>query len=270
VKFLVDANLPPRLCVWLRSQRHEAEHVFDRNLLTATDTQIWERGRSESLVIFSRDTDFYDRALLYGAPPQVVHIAVGNCTNTRLFSVLASEWDDIEQALVSGCRLISITLEKNGSVCLEGSERFDPSQLKSPKLLTLENPWIQPFVLRRIDRCPDVIRLCAFAVSGFGFQVVLSPATANQKTSKTLLSSHIALGTNRKNRSDVIKWRCCECGCAGFQSGCIVVVTRETRNNSEGFELYALPLLARDMCHRNVGIFPCGLYAGLSVASSEP
>jgi predicted nuclease of predicted toxin-antitoxin system len=74
VKFLVDANLPPRLCVWLRSQRHEAEHLFDRNLLTATDTQIWERGRLESLVIFSKDTDFYDRALRYGAPPQVVHV----------------------------------------------------------------------------------------------------------------------------------------------------------------------------------------------------
>jgi predicted nuclease of predicted toxin-antitoxin system len=112
VKFLVDANLPPRLCVWLRSQRHEAEHVFDCNLLTATDTQIWERGRVENLVIFSKDVDFYDRALLFGTPPQVVHVAVGNCSNTRLFSVLASEWNDIEQALVSGCRLISITLEK--------------------------------------------------------------------------------------------------------------------------------------------------------------
>ena len=112
MKFLVDANLPPRLCVCLRSQRHEAEHLFDRNLLTATDTQIWERGRLESLVVFSKDTDFYDRALLYGAPPQVVHVAVGNCSNARLFSVLASEWNDIEQALVSGCRLISITLEK--------------------------------------------------------------------------------------------------------------------------------------------------------------
>jgi predicted nuclease of predicted toxin-antitoxin system len=82
VKFLVDANLPPRLCSWLRSHRHEAEHVFDRNLLTATDTQIWERGRVENLVIFSKDTDFYDRALLFGTPPQVVHVAVGNCSNT--------------------------------------------------------------------------------------------------------------------------------------------------------------------------------------------
>jgi uncharacterized protein (DUF433 family) len=84
----------------------------DIDALTATDTQIWDRGRLESLVIFSKDTDFYDRALLYGAPPQVVHVAVGNCSNARLFSVLASEWDEIEQALVSGCRLISITLEK--------------------------------------------------------------------------------------------------------------------------------------------------------------
>jgi predicted nuclease of predicted toxin-antitoxin system len=112
VKFLVDANLPPRLCVWLRSQRHEAEHLFDRNLLTATDTQIWERGRRESLIIFSKDVDFYDRALLFGAPPQVVHVAVGNCSNARLFEVLADEWADIERALVSGSRLISITAEK--------------------------------------------------------------------------------------------------------------------------------------------------------------
>ena len=112
MKFLVDANLPPRLCVWLRSHRHEAEHVFDRNLLTATDTQIWERGSLENLVIFSKDVDFYDRALLFGAPPQVVHIATGNCSNARLFDILEHEWDDIERALVSGARLISITLEK--------------------------------------------------------------------------------------------------------------------------------------------------------------
>jgi predicted nuclease of predicted toxin-antitoxin system len=85
---------------------------FDHNLLTATDTQIWERCSVENLVILSKDVDFYDRALLFGAPPQVVHVAVGNCSNTRLFEVLAHEWADIERALVAGSRLISITLEK--------------------------------------------------------------------------------------------------------------------------------------------------------------
>jgi predicted nuclease of predicted toxin-antitoxin system len=96
----------------LRSRRHEAEHLVDRNLLTATDTDIWERGRLERVVIFSKDVDFYDRALLFGAPPQVVHVAVGNCSNIRLFDILASEWSDIERALLSGSRLISITTAK--------------------------------------------------------------------------------------------------------------------------------------------------------------
>jgi predicted nuclease of predicted toxin-antitoxin system len=112
VKFLVDANLPPRLCPWLGSRGHQAEHVFDVDLVTATDTEIWERGKVEDLVIFSKDVDFYDRAVLFGKPPQVIHIAVGNCSNTRLFSILASEWEEIERSLVSGSRLVSITLEK--------------------------------------------------------------------------------------------------------------------------------------------------------------
>lgn len=112
MKFLVDANLPPSLCVWLRSHGHEAEHLVDRDLLTATDTQIWRLGSLERAVIFSKDVDFYERALLFDAPPQVVHVAVGNCSNDRLFDVLNSEWPDVERALVSGSRLISIALDK--------------------------------------------------------------------------------------------------------------------------------------------------------------
>jgi predicted nuclease of predicted toxin-antitoxin system len=112
VRFLVDANLPPCLCVWLKSRRHEAEHLFDLNLLTATDTQIWQHGRAENLVIFTKDVDFYERALILGAPPQVIHVAVGNCSNSRLFDVLTSGWDEIERALQFRSRLISISLEK--------------------------------------------------------------------------------------------------------------------------------------------------------------
>jgi predicted nuclease of predicted toxin-antitoxin system len=80
--------------------------------LTATDTRVWNLGRAESWIIISKDVDFFDRALLYGAPPQVVHVAVGNGNNVRLFEALSSEWGDIERALIAGSRLISITLNK--------------------------------------------------------------------------------------------------------------------------------------------------------------
>ena len=112
MKFFVDANLPPRLCPWLASRGHEAEHLFDRNLLRARDSAIWDVARSENRVIFSKDVDFYDRALLFGSPPQVVRVAVGNCSNDRLLEILNANWKDVEAALTAGSRLISITQEK--------------------------------------------------------------------------------------------------------------------------------------------------------------
>jgi predicted nuclease of predicted toxin-antitoxin system len=58
VKFLIDANLPPRLCAWLKSRRHDSDHLFDLNLLTATDTEIWGRATAQNLIIVSKDVDF--------------------------------------------------------------------------------------------------------------------------------------------------------------------------------------------------------------------
>ncbi len=112
MRFLVDVNLPPRLARWLRSHGHDAVHLADLDLLTATDTGIWDRGRNEEEIIVSKDNDFYDRSLIFGAPPQVFHIAVGNCSNARLFELLQSQWSEIEIALLSGSTLISMTQEK--------------------------------------------------------------------------------------------------------------------------------------------------------------
>jgi predicted nuclease of predicted toxin-antitoxin system len=50
--------------------------------------------------------------LLFGAPPQVLHIAVGNCSNAQLLHILDSEWSNIEAALSSGSKLVSITQQK--------------------------------------------------------------------------------------------------------------------------------------------------------------
>lgn len=41
-------------------------------LRQADDTAIWEMARDESLCIVSKDLDFYQRSLLFGAPPKVI------------------------------------------------------------------------------------------------------------------------------------------------------------------------------------------------------
>ncbi len=112
MKFLVDVNLPPRLAEWLSSQSHEAQHLADLDLLTATDTEIWHRATNQGEIIASKDYDFYDRSLIFGAPPQVFHIAVGNCSNARLLELIQLQWSEIDGALSSGSKLVSMTQEK--------------------------------------------------------------------------------------------------------------------------------------------------------------
>jgi predicted nuclease of predicted toxin-antitoxin system len=60
--------------VWLKTRGRDSEHLFDLNLLKATDSEIWQRAKAENLIIMSEDVDFYDRVLLLGPPPQVIHV----------------------------------------------------------------------------------------------------------------------------------------------------------------------------------------------------
>jgi hypothetical protein len=62
-----DANLPPRLYLWLRSRQHQAEHLLERNLLTATRQRDLGDWQAEALTIFSKDIDFYDRAVAWSS-----------------------------------------------------------------------------------------------------------------------------------------------------------------------------------------------------------
>lgn len=48
------------------------------SVLNLTDDNIWRYAAGTGLVIVSKDDDFRQRALLYGPPPKVVWLAVGN------------------------------------------------------------------------------------------------------------------------------------------------------------------------------------------------
>jgi len=58
VKFLVDANLSPRLAKALEAAECQAVHVGDVGLLTATDDEIFEFAAQNQYTIVSADSDF--------------------------------------------------------------------------------------------------------------------------------------------------------------------------------------------------------------------
>ncbi len=113
MKFLVDIQLPPRLCDWLIDHGCDALHASDlESGLNMPDEKLWQYAKQESLIVISKDYDFYERALLYGAPPQVLHISLGNCSNKQLMTTLDKFWSKIAEALKKDTRLAAVYKDK--------------------------------------------------------------------------------------------------------------------------------------------------------------
>ncbi len=73
MRFLLDANLSPRIAGILSAAGHQAEHVCDHGLLTASDQEILGYADAHGLVIVSADTDFVTMIALAGrVTPSVV------------------------------------------------------------------------------------------------------------------------------------------------------------------------------------------------------
>ena len=79
MKFLVDAHLPPGLCVELRQAGHDAIHTSDLPEQNATrDGAINEISLREQRAVISKDTDFYYSHLLQQRPWKLVLVRTGN------------------------------------------------------------------------------------------------------------------------------------------------------------------------------------------------
>ncbi|HUD92753.1 DUF5615 family PIN-like protein [Sphingobium sp.] len=106
MKFLIDAQLPPALCRWLRDRGHEAEHVSDIGMIAASDGAIAARAEADGAVLFSKDEDF----VLLRLPDRfaLLWLRCGNATNRALGAWLEPRWRQIEVLLEDGERLVEV------------------------------------------------------------------------------------------------------------------------------------------------------------------
>lgn len=80
MKLLFDENLSRRLVGTLADIYPESIHVEDVGLLGARDLQIWDYAAEHGFLIVSKDIDFYERSVLYGAPPKLIWLRIGNAS----------------------------------------------------------------------------------------------------------------------------------------------------------------------------------------------
>ncbi len=92
MQLLLDENLSFRLVRALAATYPGSAHVRELGLLGAPDRRIWRFAAEQGFVLVSKDTDFYERSLVHGAPPKVVWLRIGNSTVEETAELLRSQY----------------------------------------------------------------------------------------------------------------------------------------------------------------------------------
>ena len=96
MKLIFDENLSPRLVNSLSVNFPGTTHVHAIGYGGASDSAVWEYARNGNFIIVTKDVDFSDRSTLYGHPPKVIWIRMGNATTNRIEAALKAQTEQIE------------------------------------------------------------------------------------------------------------------------------------------------------------------------------
>jgi predicted nuclease of predicted toxin-antitoxin system len=94
MKFLVDAQLPYGIALFLRDKGFDALHTNDLpDKEYTTDTQIRSISVSENRIVITKDYDFVDSFILKKIPEKLLIVTTGNIKNKQLFSLWRNNLD---------------------------------------------------------------------------------------------------------------------------------------------------------------------------------
>jgi predicted nuclease of predicted toxin-antitoxin system len=110
VRFVVDANLSPKVAGHLRDGGHDAVHVAEVDLLSASDSTIMEWARENRRVVVSNDTDFGTLLAQQGAsePSFVLFRQLQDRKADGLAALLLANLDAVTDDLLAGA-VVTVT-----------------------------------------------------------------------------------------------------------------------------------------------------------------
>lgn len=115
MKFLFDENLSYRLVPMLADMAPGSVHPRDTQMLGASDDEIWLQARQQGLVIVSKDDDFRQRAMLFGPPPKVIWLVVGNAGTHEIAAFLRKSKESIRHFIAEDETSVLILRQKRES-----------------------------------------------------------------------------------------------------------------------------------------------------------
>lgn len=96
MKFLVDAQLPLLLAIWLREKGFDVLHTNDLPFKDETeDGEIRQIADQQNRIVITKDTDFYDSYMLQKSPKRLLIISTGNIKNRQLLDLFRKNFSQI-------------------------------------------------------------------------------------------------------------------------------------------------------------------------------
>ena len=92
MKLFFDENLSPALVRRLADIFPGSLHVRDVGLQSAEDPQVWDYAVAHDFMIVSKDSDMHQRSVVFGFPPKVIWIRLGNCSTAQVAALLRSKY----------------------------------------------------------------------------------------------------------------------------------------------------------------------------------
>ncbi len=100
MKFLVDAQLPRRLAVWLQRRGYDVVHTHDLTQQNRTpDSFLLALANQDARVVITKDTDFEITHELGQGPSKLLLITTGNIHNDELLSLFVRHEETLVQLL---------------------------------------------------------------------------------------------------------------------------------------------------------------------------
>ena len=103
MRFVVDAQLPRRLCTFLSDLGHDCVHTLDLPDGNRTPDQDLARlADNESRALITKDEDFVLSRIASGSPKLLLLVSTGNIQNSDLLALFGSFLSDVEGAFHGG------------------------------------------------------------------------------------------------------------------------------------------------------------------------
>jgi predicted nuclease of predicted toxin-antitoxin system len=108
VKLLLDENVSDRIVERIADLFPGSMHIKSVGLKEAEDAIVWDWAKRHEFTIVSKDTDFHQRAIVFGPPPKFIWLRIGNCPTSLITSILRSRYEIIRQFIQSEAESILV------------------------------------------------------------------------------------------------------------------------------------------------------------------